>query len=118
MRNSTLPRSTARGQGVPKDDAEAVRWYRRASEAGHYPAQARLGFHYAHGTGIERDRVQAFVWLSLAAQHGVGTALTALENVIAQMSAEEKGRGVALVALWRHRTAAISEHARIDPTPA
>ncbi|MCL2148656.1 MAG: sel1 repeat family protein, partial [Methanomassiliicoccaceae archaeon] len=31
------------GEGVPQDDAEAVRWIRLSAEAGHPPAQTRLG---------------------------------------------------------------------------
>ncbi|EKF21513.1 hypothetical protein C731_4510 [Mycolicibacterium hassiacum DSM 44199] len=33
------------------------------------------------------------MWLSLAARHGVGNALAALESVVREMSAEEKHAG-------------------------
>ena len=36
-----------RGQGVPEDDAEAVRWYRLAAEQGLASAQLNLGVMYA-----------------------------------------------------------------------
>ena len=36
------------GKGVPKDDAEAVQWYRLAAEQGHAFAQLSLGFMYAN----------------------------------------------------------------------
>ena len=32
----------ANGDGVPKDLSEAVRWYRKAAEQGHAPAQSAL----------------------------------------------------------------------------
>ena len=37
------------GQGVPKDDAEAVRWFRLAAEQGNVKAHAYLGAMYAQG---------------------------------------------------------------------
>jgi uncharacterized protein len=106
-----------KGRGVAQDDAAAASWYRRAAEQGHYPSQARLGFSYATGRGVERDRVQAFAWLSLAAQHGVGTALNALENVLTDMSVEEKRAGATLFDQWRSRTASGASPARLMPLP-
>ncbi len=91
----------AKGDGVAQDKATAAGLYRRAAEAGHYPSQARLGYLHANGIGVEKNRVAAFMWLSLAARHGVGTALNALEEVVGQMSAEEKGQGTALLQRWR-----------------
>ena len=102
----------AKGDGLPADPARAAELYRSAAEAGHYPSQARLGHLYAHGIGVARDRVEAFAWLSLAAGHGVGTALNALEEVIKEMSAEEKREGAARA--QARRTAP----GRIAPIPA
>jgi len=107
-----------KGQGVPQDDKLAADWYRKASEGGHYPSQARLGHMYANGQGVAKDRVHAFLWLSLASQHGVGTALAALEGVVKQMSSDEKSEGSALVSQWRGKTAAVSERRRLDPIPS
>jgi TPR repeat protein len=107
----------AKGRAMAQDDAAATQWYRRAAEQGHYPSQARLGFCYATGRGVERDRVQAFAWLSLAAQHGVGTALNALENVLKDMSVEEKRAGTSMFDAWRSRTAAGNSPARLVPLP-
>ena len=70
---------TGQGQGVDADMKQAVEWYRRAAERGHYPSQARLGYCYAKGLGMTADPIEAFVWLSAAAQHGVGLAMAELE---------------------------------------
>ena len=43
------------GFGVPKDDAEAARWYRLAAEQGDAYAQTGLGFLYALGEGVPED---------------------------------------------------------------
>ena len=37
---------------MPEDDAEAVKWYRKAAEQGHADAQYNLGDFYADTTGI------------------------------------------------------------------
>ncbi len=41
-----------KGEGVPQDYAEAVRWYRLAAEQGYASAQGSLGFMYSKGRGI------------------------------------------------------------------
>ena len=38
-----------KGDGVPEDDAEAVRWYQMAAEQGHAGAQYNLGVMYDQG---------------------------------------------------------------------
>ena len=45
----------AKGEGVPRDDAEAVKWYRRAAEQGHAEAQYNLGSMYDEGLGVSRS---------------------------------------------------------------
>jgi len=105
------------GTGVAKDLAKAARWYRAAAEGGHYPSQARLGQMYATGQGVEKDRVQAYLWLSLAAQHGIGTALNALEGIAKHMSSEEKSEALNLFDMWRGKTAASAGPSRIEPLP-
>ncbi len=103
--------------GITKDLERAVRLYRSAAEKGHYPSQARLGHMYSIGQGVKKDRIQAYVWLSLAAQHGIGTALNALEAVANQMSSEEKAEALTLFDAWRGKTSAAVGPSRIEPLP-
>jgi hypothetical protein len=49
-------------RGVPQDDAEAVKWYRRAAEGGHAFAQFHLGFMYDEGRGVPQDKAEAVKW--------------------------------------------------------
>ena len=49
----------ANGRGVPKDEAEAVKWYRKAADQGDAKAQVELGECYMCGFGIERDLTEA-----------------------------------------------------------
>ena len=62
------------GEGVPEDDAEAVRWYRLAAEQGVARAQYSLGFKYATGAGVPQDDVEAVRWYRLAADQGEANA--------------------------------------------
>ena len=61
-----------KGQGVPRDDAQAVKWYRLAADQGVAKAQTNLGVKYANGRGVPQDDVQAHMWFNLAAAQGQG----------------------------------------------
>jgi TPR repeat protein len=60
----------AEGWLLPKDEAAAVDWYRRAARQGFAAAQANLAFMYLWGLGVARDDEQAYVWATLAADAG------------------------------------------------
>jgi len=60
----------ATGEGVPEDDAEAVRWYRLAADQGDAFAQFNLGEKYATGEGVPQDDAEAVRWYRLAADQG------------------------------------------------
>ena len=57
----------AKGQGVPQDYAEALKWYRLAAEQGNANAQDNLGVMYANGHGVPQDDAEAVKWYRLAA---------------------------------------------------
>lgn len=60
----------ASGQGVQKNEREAVRWYRSAAERGSPVAQTYLGWMYRNGVGITQDVNRAATWFVIAAQQG------------------------------------------------
>ena len=62
------------GNGVPEDDAEAVRWYRLAAEQRLAAAQFNLGLMYEHGNGVREDDAEAVRWYRLAAEQGHAAA--------------------------------------------
>jgi TPR repeat protein len=77
------------GQGVAKDEAEAVNWYRKAAVQGYALAQWSLGNMYAKGRGVTKDEAEAVNWYRKAAVQG---------NAIAQFNLGTRydlGRGVA-----------------------
>ena len=58
------------GEGVPEDNAEAVRWYRLAAEQGLAEAQLNLGVMYDNGEGVPEDDAEAAQWYRMAAEQG------------------------------------------------
>ncbi|MBM3482722.1 MAG: sel1 repeat family protein [Alphaproteobacteria bacterium] len=102
-----------KGQGVKEDKAKAAALYRQAAERGHYPSQARLGHAFANGVGVEKNRIEAFTWLSLAGQHGIGTALQELEAVVKLMSIEEKQAALKAFETLRARLASETGPSRL-----
>jgi uncharacterized protein len=62
------------GKGVPKDYAEAVKWYRKAVEQGNAQAQNNLGLCYQNGTGVPKDDAEAVRWFRKAAEQGLAQA--------------------------------------------
>ena len=60
----------ANGNGVPENDAEAVKWFRLAAEQGLAMAQFNLGIMYANGDGVPQNNIRAYVWWSVAATQG------------------------------------------------
>ena len=62
------------GEGVPEDDAEAVKWFRMAAEQGYATAQFNLGVKYAVGQGVPEDDAEAVKWFRMAAKQGVAQA--------------------------------------------
>ena len=63
----TLYRS---GRGVPRDPAEAARWYRKAAEQGSDAGQYELGLLHEAGLGVPLDPVAAVAWYRKAAAQG------------------------------------------------
>jgi TPR repeat protein len=55
------------GQGVPQDDAEAVKWYERAANQGSAKGQYQAGGAYARSPQI-KNPVEGYKWLTIAAR--------------------------------------------------
>ena len=59
-----------KGEGIPKDDVEAVRWLRKSAEQGYAKAESNLGVMYVTGQGVAKDEAEAVRWLRKAAEQG------------------------------------------------
>ena len=69
-----LGRAYLRGEGVPRDYAQALAAMRKAAAQGHAEAEAGIGFMYSGGLGVAQDDAQAVAWLRKAADKGVAKA--------------------------------------------
>ena len=102
------------GNGVPDDDAEAVRWYRLSVEQGFAAAQYNLGLMYEHGNGVPEDDAEAARWYRLSAEQGFASAQYNLGLMYAE------GNGVpeddAEAVRW-YRLAAEQGHASAQEQP-
>ena len=56
----------SQGEGVAKNDAEAVKWFRKATDQGESLAQLSLGMDYFAGKGVAKDVVEGYAWTSLS----------------------------------------------------
>ena len=59
-----------KGDGVPKDDGMAARYFRMSADQGNVDAQNLLGILYKFGQGIPKDSHEAVRWFRIAAGSG------------------------------------------------
>ena len=97
----------ASGDGIAQDNAEAVKWFRRAAEQGLPEAQSVLGLMYAGGKGVPQDEVEALVWFNLAARAGDPEAIKNRE-----IAESRVGRSAALSARMRSEVVSAEIDAR------
>jgi hypothetical protein len=75
------------GQGVLRNDVEAIKWYRKAAEQGDAVAQFNLGIMYSKGEGVPQNDGEAAHWYRLAADQGLAGA----QFNLGMMHADGKG---------------------------
>lgn len=74
-----IGRSYLYGIGTPRDEAEAMRWYRKAAENGDSSAQYFLGRCYFYSYhGYNQDYAEAYKWLYKAAEQNYSAAQSAI----------------------------------------
>jgi len=91
----------AKGQGVPQDYTEAVKWYRLAAEQGDAVAQSILGLKYAKGQGVAQNYIQAYMWETLAAAQGNENAAKGLEILEKKMTPVQVAEAQRLAREWK-----------------
>ncbi|MBN2207705.1 MAG: sel1 repeat family protein [Candidatus Coatesbacteria bacterium] len=83
-----------KGHGVSQDDAEAVRWFRKAAEVGDRDGIYHLGKMYYQGKGVDRDAAKALAWYKKAARkrhRGAQDAVDRLEAETGVKDAKQEG---------------------------
>lgn len=71
-----------RGDGVPQNREESLKWLRMAAERGLDVAQANLGIMYCEGMGVRRDMAEGMKWLRRAAEQGLPEAQSVLRTAV------------------------------------
>ncbi len=111
-----------RGIGLPRDVAEARKWYEKAAEKGHVPAQVALGVMALTGQGMARDFERARDYFSMAAEKRDGWALNNLGAMFEMGWGVLKDREKAVIyyelARERNNPAAVRNLVRLGELPA
>ncbi len=85
-----LAQRYGKGDGVPEDQHQWLRWMRMAAEHGDTVAMANVGSLYLVGEYVPQNYQRAFVWLHKAAENGNSLAMSNLGVMY------EMGDGVAV----------------------
>lgn len=83
----TLGQMYSIGQGVERNDEQALQWFRLAADQGSVEAQFRLGSIYEEGIGVLADDLEAAKWYRLAFDQGNYEAMLKLEALSARIAA-------------------------------
>ena len=101
------------GQGVPENNVEAVKWYRKAAEQGDIIAQSSLSSMYFYGEGVPENNIEAYAWALLAkgrwdevagglmdeeVDEVTGELSESLETLEKRLTAEQRAEGQARAA--------------------
>lgn len=89
---------------VSQDDAEAIRWFRRAAERDHAGARYYLGLAHASGRGVAQDFGEALEWYRLSAEQDYPAAQ--LNLGIMHFNGEGTGSDFEAAFSWFARAAA------------
>lgn len=98
----------ARGQGVPRDPSEAVRWYRMAASAGNAASMTELAMMLFDGRGVPADSVEALRLLRQAADSGYTNAQWRYASVLNEGKYTTKDAAQAVVYYTRAAEAGFS----------
>lgn len=93
-----------KGEGVAKNPATAIPWFRKSAEKGFAPAQLILGALYDKGEHLPQDRNEAVKWYRKAGEQGNVVAQYNLGIMYTNGDGIEKDRDEALI--WLKKAAA------------
>jgi uncharacterized protein len=93
-----LGRAYQEGKGVPRDDGQAVGWFRKAADQGNAAAQNSLGVMYSEGRGVPRDKDEAVRWYKKAAKQGLPEGF--YNVAISYFNGEGPGEDIPLAWAW------------------
>lgn len=77
------------GKGLPQDEAEAFKWYRKAADQGMPAGQNSLGVMHAEGKVVPQDYLAAYIWFYMAAVQSHDGARESRDEVARNLGAEQ-----------------------------
>ena len=94
--------------GLPEDNSQAIKCFRKAAVQGNGSAQMRIGDKYYHGTGVPQNDVEAYVWFLLAKARGYNSdglfgVSDEIEKLEERMTTNQRAQGRAR-SLALHKT--------------
>ena len=87
------------GDGVPKDPAQALKWFQKAAAGGLPDAMFNIGTSYYNGDGVGIDDALAFGWFALAAEFGSKAGVGALQRGSSELKPDRQAEGLVRAAL-------------------
>lgn len=82
------------GRGAEQDYNKALQYYLKAAKGGLADAQMNVGVLYVRGEGVAaQDVVEAYAWLTIAAENGAERSQSLLTSLSTQMTPEQKTSG-------------------------
>ena len=69
------------GEGVARDDAEALRWYQLAAAQGYPTALYNVAVFHEDGEGVRKNKAEAICWYKRAKAAGDPEAAAALQRL-------------------------------------
>jgi uncharacterized protein len=70
-----LGRAYLQGDGVPRNEVTAAKWFRKAADQGEPAAENQLGNVYRSGIGVPQEKEEAVRWYQKAARQGNAAAM-------------------------------------------
>jgi GAF domain-containing protein/Sel1 repeat-containing protein/PilZ domain-containing protein len=90
------------GNGIARDDAQAVKWFELAAEQGNVAAQGALGAYYWSGRGVPEDLTKAYFWSAIAMAQGDAMSKARIEGLSSQMTRPQVSAARQQAELWIH----------------
>jgi uncharacterized protein len=93
------------GNGVPKNNVEALKWYSISANLSHKDAQNNLGAMYSKGEGTEQNFIEALKWFIISAKNGSEGGQKNIRIVEKRMTYEQISQAQKLANDWmrKHR---------------
>ena len=90
-----------KGNGVPRDYAQAVSWYRKAADQGDTDAQYALGVSNYNGEGVSKDNKLAYFWWLLSSAQGFEKAIERRDYLEKTLTSQQCAKIQAAATNWK-----------------